>query len=256
VAAPLGPGQELGVVGRLINVFVSPSKTFESINRKPGWDWLVPFVLICGAVFLFQSVALPKIDIDEAVAQQMRMMEKMNPNIPDAQKQEIEEKAREGMEKQFRFPSRLIYVPILLGFYFLIPAIYLAGAAMFGKANGYMKLVSGYVYTQTVQIIPILLGTAVAFAADKLSSNDVQFYRVLKSNVGAYLDFDTTHKGLLGLLSSVDVFDIWAFVVGSIAVSKLTRFSPKGALALVGTCWALYTLLKVALGTVWQAFTG
>jgi hypothetical protein len=183
-------------------------------------------------------------------------MEKMNSNMTEAQKQEIEEQTRASMESQFQFPRRLIFVPILLCFYFLVPAIYLAGAAMFGKANGYMKLVAGYVYTQTIQIIPILLGTAVAYSQEKLSSNDVQFYRVLKSNVAAFLDFDTTHKGLLGLLSSFDVFDIWAFVVGSIAVSKLTRFSPKGAMLLVGTCWALYTVMKMALGTVWQAFSG
>jgi hypothetical protein len=38
---------------------------------------------------------------------------------------------------------------------------------------------------------------------------ELQTGRLLKSNVAAFLDFDTTSKPLLAILSSVDVFDIW-----------------------------------------------
>jgi hypothetical protein len=78
----------------------------------------------------------------------------------------------------------------------------------------------------------------------------------LKSNLGAFLDFDTTSKAVLAVASSIDVFDIWAFFVGSIALSKTTRFSPKAARYTVGGVWLLYILLKVVFGGIYSAFTG
>ena len=92
--------------------------------------------------------------------------------------------------------------------------------------------------------------------SEKLDINDIQFMRVLKSNVGAFLDFETTSKALLAITSSIDVFDIWGFLVGSIALSKTTRFSKAGAMYTVGGVWMVYILLKVALGAVYTAFLG
>ena len=95
----------------------------------------------------------------------------------------------------------------------------------------------------------------IAYSKETLSASAVQYNRVLKSNVAAFLDFDTTHKALLALLSSVDVFDLWAYVVGTIAVSRLTRFSTKGAALVVGGVWGSYILIKVVLGVLLQSFS-
>jgi hypothetical protein len=119
-----------------------------------------------------------------------------------------------------------------------------------------MTVVAGYAYTQVIQIFPQLLTAVVAWPQKRLDAMDVQFARVLKSNVGAFLDFDTTSKAVLAMASSLDVFDIWAFFVGSIALSKTTRFSPKGARFAVGGVWLAYILLKVVLGGIYGTFTG
>jgi len=37
-------GGEMGVIQRIINVFTSPEKTFESIRRKPAW--VAPFIIL------------------------------------------------------------------------------------------------------------------------------------------------------------------------------------------------------------------
>src|SRR5262245_10218665 len=99
-APPQHMGPEPGALARVVGVFFSPEKTFASIARKPGWDWLVPVVLLMVASFIAQSVMLPKMDVDEAVKQQMKMVEKMSQGKLDSQKRaEIETKTREGMEK-------------------------------------------------------------------------------------------------------------------------------------------------------------
>jgi hypothetical protein len=158
------------------------------------------------------------------------------------------------MEKQSSPGRRLALMPLFLIPIFMVPALYHASAAAFGTKTTYMRLVSAYSYMNLINLVPLLLSTAVAWSAERLSANDVNFNRVLKSNVAAFMDFDTTHKALLGLLSSVDLFDAWWFVVGTIAVSRVTRFSPKGAALTVGAVWGTYILIKVVLGVVFQAF--
>jgi hypothetical protein len=252
---PTGP--EPGAVARVIGVFMSPAKTFESIARKPGWDWLVPVVLVMAALFVSQSATVPKIDVDEAVKTQMKFVDKMsNGQMPEEKRAEIEQKTRDGMESG-KSPVRralnclLIFIPVLL-----VPLIYHGLAAAFGAKTSYKKVLSGYAYTQVIQVVPQLLTAAVAFPLEKIDANDIQFARVLKSNVGAFLDFETTSKAVLAVASSLDVFDIWAFIVGSIAVSKTTRFSPSAAKYVVGGVWLLYILLKVMLGGLYSAFSG
>jgi len=58
------------------------------------------------------------------------------------------------------------------------------------------------------------------------------------------------------MTNSLDVFDIWAFVVGSIALSKTTNFTRKGAMATVGSVWLVYILIKMALAGLLSSFTG
>ena len=253
--SPVGP--EPGALARVMGVFFSPAKTFESIARKPGWDWLVPVVILMVGSFIAQSVMLPKMDVDDAVKTQMKFIDKMSKgSIPEEKRAEIEKTARAKIEAG-KTPVRralntlFIFIPILL-----VPAIYHGLAAAFNAKTTYLKVLSGYSYTWSIYIIPILLSAVVAMPRVSLDMNEINFQRVLKSNVAAFLDFDTTSKVLLAVLSSVDVFDIWAFIVGSIALSKTTRFSPSAAKYVVGGVWLAYILLKVCLGGLYSAFMG
>jgi len=249
--------QELGVFARLTGVLFSPSKAFESIARKPGWDWLVPVVLVMAAFFVSQSATVTKIDVDGAVKTQMKFVDKMaKGNLTAEKRAEIEEQTRAGIEKG-KSPVRralntlFVFIPV-----FFVPLVYFGITAAFGKKGKYLTIVAGYAYTQIIQVFAQLLTAVVAWPRDKLDAMDVQFARVLKSNVGAFLDFDTTSKAVLALASSIDVFDIWAFFVGSIALSKTTKLTPSGARWAVGGTWLVYILIKMALGGVYSAFMG
>lgn len=235
----------MGALQRMVGVLTSPSKTFEAIAANPGWGWVVPVLLICAGAFTIQWVCAPKYDMESAKKAQMRIMEKVT-------KHEMtpEEKAKfdEQFDKQAeagKSPGRIAIGSIIIfAVILLVPGIYRGIAAAFGKTTTYRKLLAGYAYTWTVYLIPTLLTILVAWRQQSIDPNDLQFARLLKSNVGAFLDFDTTSKGLLALLSSVDVFDIWGFIVGSIAVSKMTDFTRKGAYFVVGGVWGFYILIK------------
>lgn len=244
-------------MSRVVGVLFSPATTFASIARKPGWDWLVPVFLVMAAFFVSQSATVTKIDVDDAVKTQMKFVDKMaGANLTPEKRAEIVEQTRQGFEKQ-KSPVRramntlFIFIPVLI-----VPLIYHGLAAAFSAKTNYKTVLAGYAYTQVVQIFPQLLTAVVAWPQEKLDAADVQFARVLKSNLGAFFDFETTSKALLAVASSVDVFDIWAFFVGSIALSKTTRFTPKGARFVVGGVWLSYILLKVVFGGIYSAFMG
>jgi hypothetical protein len=146
-----------------------------------------------------------------------------------------------------------LVIPVII---LMVPLFYHGLAAAFGRKTRYVTVLAGYAYTWVIQVIPTLLTAAVAYPLEKIDATDIQFYRVLKSNVGAFLDFDTTSKAVLAIASSIDIFDIWAFFVGSIALSKTTKFSPSASRYVVGGVWLVYILCKVALGGVYSAFSG
>lgn len=249
------PKSELGPIARLIGVFTAPSTTFASIDRKPGWDWLLPAALVVIAIFTLQMMATTKIDVDDAVKTQMRFVDKMSQGkLDDASRQKIEQQTRDGIEAG-KSPVRLaLNSLIVLVVILIVPLIYHGIAAAFGQKKTYLRVLSGYAYTQTITIIPLLLTSAIASTRETIDATELQFYRLLKSNVAAFLDFDSTSKVLLALLSSVDVFDIWAFVVGGIALSHTTQFSRKGAYGVVGSVWGAYIAIKMVLGALYGAF--
>src|SRR5436309_185180 len=95
-ASALPTAPEPGAFARLSGVLFSPGKTFESIARKPGWDWLVPVVLLMGLALLAGVFINPKLDTDTAVKDTMKRIE-ANPNIPESRRKEIQER----VEKQY-----------------------------------------------------------------------------------------------------------------------------------------------------------
>jgi hypothetical protein len=250
-------GPEPGPIARVLGVFTKPAETFASIARKPGWDFLVPVVLVMAALFVSQMATVPKMDVDQGVKNQMKFVDKMaKGNLTEDKRAEIEKKTREGFEsgkKPFRLAlnTLFLFIPVLLA-----PAIYHGLAAAFDAKTSYFKVLNGYAYTQSILLVPILLTAVVGWQQTSIAPADIQFARVLKSNVGAFLDFETTNKAILALASSLDVFDIWAFIVGSIALSKTSRFSAGAARLVVGVVWGAYILCKVVLGAFLSSVMG
>lgn len=252
---PTGP--QTGPIGRLIGVFTAPTKTFESIARKPGWDWLVPVVLAVAVSFTFLTVSFPKLDVDGAVAQQMKVVEKMAQGQLDDQKRaEIEDQTREGIVKGGSLPRRLLASLAILIPLFFVPAVYHGIAAAFGKSKRYMGVVACYAYLLVIPTITGVLSTVIAASQSSLDTNDVQFNRLLKSNPAAFMDFESTNKALLAVLSSLDVFDVILFVLTAAAISQATSFTKKGAMIVVACWWGFYVLLKMGGGALMSAFVG
>jgi hypothetical protein len=251
---PVGAGGEMGAVSRLINVFFSPSKLFESIARKRGWDWMVPVAILVVLSIAGAMVVSPKLDVDEAVRVQMQRMEKARPGMTDADRAKMEEAVRSSMQKMTGGPLRFVGTAFVLIPLFLVPLFYHGIAAAWGKATSYLTVVAGYAYVQMVQALKGVLMLAVAAPRKTISILEVE--SLVKSNLGAFMNPETASRPLVTLASSVDVFELWGVALGAIALSRITRLTPKGALLTVAGLWAAWVVVKLLLAVVGAAFGG
>lgn len=251
---PIEPGGEMGLGAKLANVFFSPAATFESIARRPGWDWLVPVLLILVLGVAGAFVIAPKIDVDDAVRIQMERMEKAQPGMSGADRERIEETSRKSMTAFTQGPLRFVGPLVGVVPVFLVPLFYLGVSAAWGKAGRYLAILGGYAWVQMVQVLKGILMLAIGSTRDSIGIEEIE--GLVKSNLGAFLDPGTASRPLFTLASSVDIFEIWAVVLGSIALSKTTRLSPKGAAATVAGLWIVWILVRTGLAAVGSAFGG
>lgn len=246
-SAQAAPQPEMGLIARIVGVFFSPGKTFESIARKPGW--VIPVILVLAWTVLASSLVTPHLDVDAMVQKQAKVAEKqlgreMTPT-------EIEQR-RTGIAFFVKISPIIAtcFVAIVL---FLVPGVYQGIAAAWGKAGGYIKTLSVYAHVQFIQILKGILLVAVAMTRDKIDPE--QMGTLLKSNAGAFMD-PSSNAVLRAILTNIDIFDLWGLVVCSIGLSKVTKLGTKGAAIVVFGVWVLYVLISAGFAGIGAAFGG
>jgi hypothetical protein len=142
-----------------------------------------------------------------------------------------------------------VLIPLLF-----VPALYLGAAKAMGVAGKYGTILAGYGYCQAPQIVKAIIGLAVCVPRDSIDFNEIE--HIVKSNVGSFLDPDTTSKPLMALMNSVDLFEIWGLVLGSIMLARTTKFSKNAATIAVVSLWLLWVLLKFGGAALGSAFGG
>jgi hypothetical protein len=195
----------------------------------------------------------PKLDTDAAIKDTMKRIEARG-NIPEAQRKQIQER----VEKQFNMVKSgwvrflgpaFVLIPLLL-----VPLLYLGIAKAFGAAKTYLPLLAGYAYCQVPQLLKVLVALGVCYPRESIDLNDAE--RIVKSSVGAFLDAETTSKPLMTFMTSIDLFEIWGLVLGSMMVARSTRLSKNASTITVVSLWLVYVLFKVggaALGAMFGA---
>ncbi len=251
---PTGVPNEMGAASRLVNVFFSPAKTFESVARKRGWDWAVPVVLLLLLTVVGAMVVSPKLDVDDAVRMQMQRIEKIRPGMTDGDREKIEQATRRSMAAFTTGPLRFVSTIFVVIMILFVPLVYHGIALAWGKATSYLTVVAAYAYVQTIQVLKGILLLAVAVPRKSIGIMEVN--SLVKSNVGAFMNAETANRPLLTLASNVDIFEIWAIIIGAIALSRVTRLSPKAAALTVIGVWALWLCVQLAGAVIGSAFGG
>ena len=245
--------EELGLVDKIIGVFASPSRTFDSISRfDPRFtDWLLPVLLLIivqiGSSFLLMNN--PKIR-DEAVSMQLKIAEESLSDAVESgkiSKQQAAEQMsmmQENIDKQMQNTKVFQYLGILIfgfiGFFFFVTVYFIISKYLLRGTGGYRQAMTAYGMTQYIAVLQYVITIILSLASESMMSPN------LASLTGADL---MRFNGFL--MAKADPLKIWGYVVLGIALANM--FQARNTMKYVITVLVLWLLSSFGLYYLGQA---
>lgn len=231
---------EQSAFGRLIGVFTSPGRTFESISRRP--NWVLPLLVMVGIALTATLIITPRMDIGAMV---QKGIEQSGRDVPPAQLDKIV-----GVYEKFKWPialgSALIIQPAI---WVLCALVFWVAFKLAGSDIGFDGSFSVTLHSFLPQGLLGLLSIPVALSYSSIGFEQVKSGSFLKSNPAAFAP-EGTGPVLLSLLSSLDVFTIWTVIllcIGTRIVAKVKRGTATGIV--VGS-WLAVVLIKLGFAAL------
>lgn len=233
---------EISEVGTLASVFFDPSAVFADMNRKPRF--ILALILMLVAVTVMNYVVISKIGFERILREGM--------DKSPAYQQLSEEQKEKAMAQQtspVMTVVRNVAPPVFALVITVLGSLYYwGGANAMGGQSTFFKSISVWVYSSFAPFM-------VMFAANMIvavfkASEDIEISSVqgglFKANLGVFVDAD----GAAGaLLSAVDLFAIWGWVLAAIGLQKTAKVSSGSAWGIVGLL-ALFGVAAKVIGAL------
>lgn len=227
---------------RLINVFVSPSKTFQDIRQNASW-W-VPFVILSLMSILFFQMIDKKVGFDEVARHMMESNSRVQQLPADQQARTIDVTAKFMKGAGYASPIfTLFYAAVIAGvlwfsFNFFMDAQIPFGRAMAIVFYGWLPII----VTTVLATITLMLGNPEGFRMEN----------PVGTNPAYFLDPASTSKFLYTILTSFDVISLWCVVLIGIgfAVNAKKRISASSGITLVAAWFFVYKLGSAVLAAL------
>lgn len=240
-AQNMTPGPSMNVFSRIINIFISPVETFQSLATKP--DWITPLILTL-AVFLTVGILMKDViqkEQEKAVREKIMTMSE----IADSQKEQVVE-MQVGMMKKFWFVGVAVGV-ILIGGVFFLGGLFLRLGAnkFFGATVAYPVVLSVLGYSRLIEILASLV---------KLPAMVTRNTMRVDTGLGILIPDASITSMSYTLLSKIDLFTCWQLAVLIIGVSVIYK-SPKmkSAILVIGL-WLVWVLTQTGLAAIGLKF--
>jgi hypothetical protein len=192
-------------MSNLINIIIEPVKTFQHIKEKD--DWWIPFVLIVVVTWIFLWITGPA--LARITAQQM---------------------AERGIDREI--PKFVEYIKYLgapigtLATWLLMSVIIWFLSNSFGADWNYIKALDLYAYSSVAQALRTVLTTLILFIR---GIPNIMTLKDLNVATGFNLLFSPENPKLYALVSGIEVFTIWQYILIAYGISEITGISKKKA---------------------------
>lgn len=245
-AVPIAPAEEkaLSEVGRVLDTFVAPTRTFTDLRRKA--NWIVPWLLMSIASLALVVVVDKKLGMEKAVENQLALSPKQAAqldNLPPEQRA-----AR--LETAVQFTRIIAYAnPVMVIIILSVIAAVLLGTFNFGLGAEltFKQCLAVCMYASLPTIIKALLAIlAIALGAGSAFT----FQNPVASNLSGLVD-PGSHF-LYSVATSVDLFTIWVLVLEGIGFSCLTKLKRGACMAIVFGWWLVLVLGGAALSAAFS----
>lgn len=237
VSTVIESGPAPGLVGSLVDVFLSPRAAFAGILRKPGF-W-VPLLCIVVLNLVFSGIWLQKVEPAEFMKAQMVESGQWD-KIPAENRQNILD-AQGKAFPYFAWGGALLAPPIILflmaGVLLFIYRFFYAGQVTFKQSATLVAYVS---LAYGVLTVPLML--LILFLKGDWNLNPQE---IIQANPTLFLDRESVSKALWAFAGSLDLVVFWQLWLLATAFAVATGRKTSSALWGVLIPWALIVAVKV-----------
>ncbi len=237
------PQPALSETSRLINTFISPSRTFTDIRLNSSW-W-IPWLLISVISLVFMFTIQQKIGLEQVAHNEIAKSSRFEPfeKLPPEQK-DAQVRLSMNMMRYMGYAA-----PITTLIFLAIIAGVLMGTMNFGAGAeiSFKQSMAVVAYS----FVPGLIGSVLGIVS-MLVGVDAEGFNIrnpVATNPAYFMD-PTQHKFLYGMVSALDVFIIWAIILMGIGYSSISKLKRSTAIAIVVGWYLVYKLAASALGTL------
>jgi hypothetical protein len=234
----------LSQAARVINTFISPTKTFTDIKRSASW-W-VPWVLGAVMSLAFVATAANKVGFEQIVDNNLRLRPKQ---MEQLEKAPPDQRARQ-MALSITITKAIAYAyPVVSLIVAVVIAAILLGSMNFG-AGAQLKF--GTVLAVVIYAgLPGLIkaGLAIVSLLAGVSPEGFTFENPIASNLSF---IGKPGSPLYTLGASLDVFTIWILVLCGIGLACVSKVKRSTTMAIVFGWWAVMILLGVGMAAMFS----
>lgn len=238
------PGLSQGA--RVINAFISPSKTFTDIRRNASW-W-APWLILSIVSVAFAYTVQKRVGFEQAVQNTFRLTPKQAEKIeqlpPEQRSRVMSTQVMSRKVISYAWPVWYVLLFLLGGAIYMATFNFGLGAEITFKQS--MAVVA-------FASLPGLFKSLLAMVAMFMPGFDPEGFLIQNpaaTNLGALLSEPAQHLTLWAFLSSFDIIAIWCTVLMGIGYACISKVKRGTALAVVFGWYVFFMLLGIGLTAI------
>jgi hypothetical protein len=246
VPAPPPESTALSEGARIIDTFITPSRTFTDLRRSAAWwaPWLLTtifslaFFYVVGQKIGFHKVAESQIQASQKAAARID-------NLPADQRDRAIEQQGKGIQYfGYAFPLFILLINLIIAAVLFATFKFGAGADLKFGASFAVVMYAGLpgILKSLLAMISIMAGA---------SADSFSLQNPVATNP-AYFMTPGDSPFLYSLMSSLDVFLIWTLVLSAIGFTCVAKVKRGTSFGIVFGWWVLFTLIGAAIGSAFS----
>jgi len=229
------PSQDMGLIRRIIGVFLSPSTTFAAVRERPAW--VTPSIILLVIVLGMTVLMKPVIQKEQMVKAVQKMEER---GLSQEQIDQAISKSQKVMNYTM-YPAAVIFtfLNFLIG-----AAIWLfVVKTILGADAKYSQMIGVNVYRYFIPILGGAVKLPIILAKQTLN---VHF------SAAIFLSDAMKETFIYKLLAQVEVFNIWSIAVLCIGIAVVAKVDVKRVWPWVVLIYVLWYVVSIGLGTMFS----
>lgn len=226
--ADLKDEPQMSEIGTLGGIFFEPEETFKDLRRKPRFIIAGVIIALLVGVYTFGvNYKVGEAGMRRFIQEQMDKNPQMDSMTPEQKSQAVDLQMTITRYSQFAVPIFVLISFVIGGL------LYWLGAKAFGGTGGFLHNMSVWIYSGFAPGLVAMVANFIVMIFK--SADDIDLAASQRGLVHANLGFFVGKEQpmLATLLSTIDVFAIWGWILAAIGLSVVNKISKGAAWTLV-----------------------